>query len=259
VTTHRPAFTLLAGVEIAGGHLSALHHGQVDQAHSFGDPAEAARHFVGDGAHWLHVADLDAAAGTGDNRAVVTRILADCGSRAHVQLAGGIRDDASLRTALATGASRVVLETSALDDPAWVAAAVAAHPDRVVVGVTADHHRVYAPGSSLHGTDLAALLTTAHDTGARFFLVSDVDARGLRKSSERHALDSSIRALHGHVTSDGGVFRLGDLHALTELIPHGLDAVVVDAALYTGGFTFAEAVAALQERFDLFYWGPPQP
>ena len=53
--------------------------------------------------------------------------------------------------------------------------------------------------------------------------------------------------------------RLTDLHALTELTSHSLDGAVVDSALYTGGFTFSEAVAALEARFDLFYWGPPVP
>ena len=68
MTTRRPTFTIMAGVEIAGGQLATLHHGQIDSTHTYGSPAEAARHFVAQGAQWLHVADLDAAA---------ARLLAD--------------------------------------------------------------------------------------------------------------------------------------------------------------------------------------
>lgn len=258
MTTRRPTFTIMAGVEIAGGQLATLHHGQIDSTHTYGSPAEAARHFVAQGAQWLHVADLDAAIGSGDNHGVVREIIRECGRAAHIQLVGGVRDADSLHAALATGAQRVVLDSAALTDLSWVASAVAEHPTRISVGITADGHRVFAPGSTLHGNDLSALVEQVSTLGARSFLVSDVDAKGLRKSSERHALEVVCHSLHGHVVADGGVFRLTDLHALTELASRGLDAAVIDAALYTGGFTYAEAVAAVQERFDMFFWGPPQ-
>jgi phosphoribosylformimino-5-aminoimidazole carboxamide ribonucleotide (ProFAR) isomerase len=173
-------------------------------------------------------------------------------------VAGGFRTVADVDAALAMGAARVVLDTEALDDPEAVSAVVATHGDRVVVGISSEGNRVFAPRSGLHDTDLEALLVQARDTKAHGYLITDVDSRGMRKTHERHALDTVIRSVHGHAISGGGVFRLGDLHALTELIPHGLDGAVIDAALYTGGFTFSEAVVALQERYDLFFWGPPQ-
>jgi len=257
MTPQRQAFTLFAGIDVSDGQLSRLHHGEIDATHSFGDPLEAARHFVDAGATWLNVADLDAAQGTGSNLALIERIVRQCGTRAHVQVSCGVTDAASAKTALALGAARVVLDTAALADPDWVSSLVAAHHNRIVVAITSDHDQVYSPGSDLHGTSLDALLDIARGTHAQAFMVSDVDSRGIRKVSERNALDRVIRAMHGHVISDGGVFRLGDLHALTELVPHGLNGAVIDAALYTGGFTYAEAVAALQERYDLFFWGPP--
>lgn len=257
--TQRHTFTLLAGIEIAGGALSTLRHGQVDTTHTYGNPAEAARHFVAQGAPWVHVADLDAAAGTGSNEAAIREVLRECAGRAHVQLAGGIRDADSLSAALATRASRIVLDTSALAATEWVTSVVAQHGDRIALGITANDHRVHAPDSAVHDRELLPFLAGLPALGAKAYVVSDIDAKGLRKAHDRHALDAVCRTLHGHVVSDGGVFRLGDLHALTELIPHGLDAAIIDAALYTGGFTWAEAEAAIQERFDLFFWGPPQP
>jgi len=56
----------------------------------------------------------------------------------------------------------------------------------------------------------------------------------------------------------GGVAHLGDLHALHELVPHGLDGIIIGDALYDGAFAYSEAVAAGADRFDLFYWGPPE-
>lgn len=257
MTPHRPPFTLFAGVEISQGALSTLHHGEIDSAHTFGDPVEAARHFVSEGAQWLHVADLDGYAGTGSNAAVVASIIRESRAHAHVQVAGGFSTAADVDAALAMGAARVVLDTEALADPEAVTALVAQYGNRIVVGITSEGNRVFAPRSDLHETGLEALLVQARDTKAHAYLITDVDSRGIRKSHERNALDTVLRSVHGHAVSGGGVFRLGDLHALTELIPHGLDGAVIDAALYTGGFTFAEAVAALEERYDLFFWGPP--
>jgi phosphoribosylformimino-5-aminoimidazole carboxamide ribonucleotide (ProFAR) isomerase len=58
--------------------------------------------------------------------------------------------------------------------------------------------------------------------------------------------------------ASGGIAHLGDLHALHELVPHGLDGIIIDSALYEGAFSYSEAVAAGADRFDMFYWGPPE-
>jgi phosphoribosylformimino-5-aminoimidazole carboxamide ribonucleotide (ProFAR) isomerase len=250
-------FTLMAGVEIANGEVEVLSHGEADDRHSYGDPVAAARKWIGQGAQWLHLADLDAAAGRGDNSALILQVIDRSRKDAHIQLAGGIRDDASLGSAIKTGVTRVVIDAAALADMDWVASAIKTHDKRVGVAVTAHHEQIFAPGSNAQGLDLVTVLDGLKAAGCHNYIVTDVDSKGVRKKSQRHVLTTVLGRVNGHVVCCGGISYLQDLHALTEQVPHGLDAAVVDRALYTDAFSFTEATAALEPRYDLYHWGPP--
>jgi phosphoribosylformimino-5-aminoimidazole carboxamide ribonucleotide (ProFAR) isomerase len=250
-------FTLLAGVEIAHGQVEVLNHGEADDRFSFGDPVTAAKKWIGQGAQWIHVADLDAAAGQGENKGLVEQVIRQCRGNAHVEVAGGIRDDASIEWALTAGCARAVVDTAMLSDLDWVKGAIAAHGQKVGVAITAHRHEIYAPGSGAHGLNLLAVLEELKAARCAGYIVTDVDAKGVRKKSQRHVLEAVLGTVHGHVVCCGGISYLQDLHALTELVPRGLDAVVVDRALYTEAFSFTEATAALEPRYDLYHWGPP--
>ncbi|MER6871411.1 HisA/HisF-related TIM barrel protein, partial [Amycolatopsis sp. NPDC000673] len=126
-------FTLLPAVDVADGQAVRLVQGEAGTETSYGSPLEAALQWQRDGAEWIHLVDLDAAFGKGSNR----ELLADVVKRLDVQveLSGGIRDDASLEAALATGARRVNLGTAALEDPDWTAKVVSEYGDRVAIGL----------------------------------------------------------------------------------------------------------------------------
>src|ERR671911_43163 len=98
------ALTLLPAVDVADGQAVRLVQGDTNRQTSYGDPFAAAMDFQSAGTEWIHLVDLDAAFGRGSN----AELLADVVARLDVQveLSGGIRDDASLERALATGARR---------------------------------------------------------------------------------------------------------------------------------------------------------
>ncbi|GAA3067875.1 hypothetical protein GCM10020000_60300 [Streptomyces olivoverticillatus] len=110
-----PTLELLPAVDVRDGQAVRLVHGESGSETSYGDPLSAALAWQRAGAEWLHLVDLDAAFGTGDNRAQVAEIVRTMGIK--VELSGGIRDDASLAAALATGCTRVNLGTAALETP----------------------------------------------------------------------------------------------------------------------------------------------
>ena len=251
-------FTLMAGVEIANGEVEALSHGEADDRQSYGDPVAAARKWISQGAQWLHVADLDAAAGRSDNSALVAKVIESSRQDAHIQLAGGIKDDATLSSALKLGCPRVVIDSSALADMEWVTHAIQAHGAVIGVAVTAHRQGIYAPGSAAHELDLVGVIDALKAAQCANYVVTDVDSKGVRRKSQRHVLTTVLSRAHGHVVCCGGISYIQDLHALTELVPQGLDAAVIDRALYTEAFSFNEAVAALEPRYDLYHWGPPQ-
>ena len=251
-------FTLMAGVEIANGQVEVLSHGEADDRHSYGDPVAAARAWVGQGAPWIHVADLDAAAGRGSNADLVAKVIDACRGQAHLQLGGGVRDDASLVAALKTGCRRVVIDAAALGNLTWVEDVLRSHDDHVGVAITAHEQRIFAPGSSADGVDLVEVLERLKAAECKAYVVTDVDSKGVRKRSQRQVLTTVLQQAHGHVVCCGGISRLQDLEALTEQVPHGLAAAVVDRALYTEAFSFSEALAVMVPRYDLYRWGPPE-
>ena len=119
---------LLPAVDVAGGIAVRLVQGAAGSETSYGSPLEAALAWQDGGAEWIHLVDLDAAFGRGDNR----ELLAEVTGRLDVQveLSGGIRDDDSLAAALATGCARVNLGTAALESPDWVRSAIARYGEQ---------------------------------------------------------------------------------------------------------------------------------
>ena len=125
--------TLLPAVDVAGGQAVRLVQGAAGTETGYGDPLQAALAWQAAGAQWIHLVDLDAAFGRGSN----APLLADLVGRLDVavELSGGIRDDASLAAALATGCARVNIGTAALERPDWVRAVIAEHGEKIAVGL----------------------------------------------------------------------------------------------------------------------------
>ncbi len=111
---------LLPAVDVQGGRAVQLVQGVAGSEKTFGDPVEAALRWQEAGAEWIHLVDLDAAFGRGHNRELLAEIVGTLGIQ--VEMSGGIRDDESLRAAMATGCRRVNIGTAALEQPRVVRA-----------------------------------------------------------------------------------------------------------------------------------------
>src|SRR5881227_2703026 len=120
---------LLPAVDVADGQAVRLVQGEAGSETSYGDPLAAALAWQEQGAQWVHLVDVDAAFGRGSNRELLASVVGKLDVA--VELSGGIRDDASLDAALATGAARVNVGTAALENPDWVRKVIAKHGDRV--------------------------------------------------------------------------------------------------------------------------------
>src|SRR5689334_16438723 len=151
-----PKLQLLPAVDVADGQAVRLVQGEAGTETSYGDPVEAALAWQRAGAEWVHLVDLDAAFGRGSNRELLAGVVKALDIK--VEMSGGIRDDDSLAAALDAGAARVNLGTAALEDPAWCAAAIAAHGDRVAVGLDVRGTTLSARGWTRDGGDLWEVL-----------------------------------------------------------------------------------------------------
>jgi phosphoribosylanthranilate isomerase len=232
---------LLPAVDIAGGQAVQLVQGVAGSEKRFGDPVEAALTWQEQGAEWIHLVDLDAAFGRGDNRALLARIVGALDI--DVEMSGGIRDDASLEAALAAGCRRVNVGTAALEEPAWCARAIAEHGDRVAVGLDVRGRTLAARGWTREGGDLYEVLARLDAEGCARYVVTDVNKDGMLQGPNLDLLRDVCAATDRPVVASGGITELADLAALQELVPEGVEGAIVGTALYEGRFTLPDALA----------------
>jgi 1-(5-phosphoribosyl)-5-[(5-phosphoribosylamino)methylideneamino] imidazole-4-carboxamide isomerase/N-(5'phosphoribosyl)anthranilate isomerase len=237
-------FTLYPAVDIRGGRAVRLVQGREHSETVYdADPVAAARRFAEEGARWLHVVDLDAAfTGEPRNRHLVAAIVAATG--VPVQASGGIRSMADIEDSLGYGASRVVLGTMALQEPAFVAAAVAEHGDRVAVGLDAEGTTLKARGWTTAAGDLFDALRRFTLMGVARFVFTDVARDGMLSGPNVARLRQIASATVARVTASGGVGSLEDLRALAHAHER-VDGAIVGKALYAGRFSLADALAAV--------------
>ncbi|HET8682255.1 MAG TPA: bifunctional 1-(5-phosphoribosyl)-5-((5-phosphoribosylamino)methylideneamino)imidazole-4-carboxamide isomerase/phosphoribosylanthranilate isomerase PriA [Micromonosporaceae bacterium] len=238
------ALTLLPAVDVADGQAVRVVQGAAGTETGYGDPIEAALAWQQGGADWVHLVDLDAAFGRGSNAAVLAGVVKRLDVA--VELSGGIRDDESLRVALATGAARVNIGTAALEDPAWCDRVVAEHGERVAVGLDVRGHTLAARGWNRDGGDLFSVLDRLDRAGCARYVVTDVRRDGMLAGPNLDLLRDVCAHTPRPVVASGGVSTLDDLRALAALAATGpgcLEGVVVGAALYAGAFTVPQALA----------------
>jgi phosphoribosyl isomerase A len=231
---------LLPAVDVAGGQAVRLVQGEAGSETSYGDPLAAALAWAEAGAEWVHLVDLDAAFGRGSNRELLADVVArlDVG----VELSGGIRDDASLEAALATGCTRVNLGTAALEDPRWTADVVARYGDRIAVGLDVRGTTLAARGWTQEGGDLWETLERLDRDGCARYVVTDVTKDGTLRGPNLELLREVCARTSAPVVASGGVSSLDDVLALRSLVPLGVEGAIVGKALYAQAFTLPEAL-----------------
>jgi phosphoribosylformimino-5-aminoimidazole carboxamide ribotide isomerase len=230
-------------IDIRNGHAVRLSQGEAARETVYAaDPIATAHGFIAEGARWLHVVDLDRAFGTGENTALIRRLLDEVGGKARVQVSGGIRTLEVLEEMLATPAARFVLGTAVVSDPAFVPAAVAAAgSDRLAVGLDARDGKVAIRGwvvqTDERVDDLAARVI---GEGIRTIIYTDVARDGMLVGPD---IDGAVRLqrLGAGVIASGGIARLEDLARVRDA---GLAGAITGRAIYEGRFTVAEAVRA---------------
>jgi phosphoribosyl isomerase A len=234
------SLTLLPAVDVTAGQAVRLVQGEAGSETGYGDPLEAALRWQEDGAEWVHLVDLDAAFGRGDNRELMAAVVGKLDIA--VELSGGIRDDASLDAALATGAARVNVGTAALENPDWVRRAIARVGDRIAVGLDVRGTTLAARGWTREGGELFDVLARLDADGCSRYVVTDVRRDGTLTGPNVELLASVTSATDRPVIASGGVSTLADLEAIAKIA--GVEGAIVGKALYAGAFTLPEALAA---------------
>ena len=234
---------LLPAVDVADGQAVRLVQGAAGTETSYGDPLSAALAWQEAGAKWIHLVDLDAAFGRGSNRELLASVVDALDVK--VEMSGGIRDDASLETALATGCRRVNIGTAALENPAWCSKIITEYGDRVAIGLDVRGTTLAARGWTQEGGDLWEVLERLEADGCPRYVVTDVTKDGTLRGPNLDLLREVCARTAKPVVASGGVSSLDDLRALASLVPIGVEGAIVGKALYAQAFTLEDALAAV--------------
>jgi phosphoribosylformimino-5-aminoimidazole carboxamide ribotide isomerase len=237
---------ILPAIDLRGGQCVRLRQGDYAQETVFGDdPAAMARRWVGAGAEFLHIVDLDGARdGRPTNGDSIRQIVRESG--VPCQLGGGIRTEAHIATALDWGVERVVIGTRAIQAPGWVEDMCRLFPGKIVLGIDAKHGRVATEGW-LQVSELAALdLARKFASLALAALVyTDISRDGMLQGPNLEAMRAMADAVPVPVIASGGVTSADDVLRLAET---GVAGCIIGRALYEGKINLAEVIALVSHR-----------
>ena len=232
---------LLPAVDVAGGQAVRLVRGEAGSETGYGEPLEAAREWVDQGAEWIHLVDLDRAFGRGENLQVIESVIQGCPD-VKIELSGGIRDDQSLQQAVDMGAQRVNIGTAALENPEWTKKIISEFGDLVAIGLDVRGETLAARGWTEDGGNLYDTLELLEAAGCARYVVTDVNKDGTLKGPNLELLKSVMAKTDKPVVASGGISSLEDINALRELVDLGLEGAILGKALYAGKFSLVEAL-----------------
>ena len=218
-------------VDLRGGRCVQLVGGRPEEERvSLPDPLAVARRWREGGFRSLHVVDLDAALGSGDNRALIGEIARE--ATVDLQVGGGIRDDEAVDALLGAGVDRVVVGTRAVDDPEWLAGVARRHPGRVMVAADVRDGIVLRKGwTEGSGLELVRFLEGLAPSPLGGILCTDVGREGRLEGIDREGVARALAAAPHPMWISGGVTTLDEIDVLAE---RGDRGVVLGMALYTG-------------------------
>jgi phosphoribosylformimino-5-aminoimidazole carboxamide ribotide isomerase len=230
---------ILPAIDLMDGLCVRLIRGDPTKRKVYGDPVEIAKKFEDEGAQWIHVVDLDAAMGLGDNTDLTMRIADEVGVK--VEVAGGIRSLEKALRLIEAGASRVVLGSSAIRNPSFIeSVSDKIGSERTAVAVDVKEGRVAVEGWRKR-TELGYQAVIERLNGYPFstLILTCVDVDGTLQGPDFRIIGESIRISRKHLYAAGGIRSLEDLEGLARI---GVRGAIIGKAIYEGRVRLREAL-----------------
>lgn len=234
---------LIPAIDLMNGKIVRLTRGKAETAKcyesQFGTPLQAAERWKDEGAGKLHIIDLDAAFGIGDNRGVIAEIAKNVSLP--IQVGGGIRSYETAEKLLKVGVSQVILGSLAFSDPSVIGKIQKRFGyDSTIVALDNRDGRIMIEGWQ---TETAMTVDEALDKytqlGVRTFLITSIAQDGMLSGPDLQTLSGAVLYPNVKVIAAGGIGSIGDLAALKDI---GVEGAVIGKALYEGKFTLKEAI-----------------
>lgn len=228
---------LLPAIDIKNGKVIQLSSAVSGSNTVMVEPLEVIQRFSSAGSKWIHLVDLDAAYGTGENAKLIKHLVQM--SQVDIQLSGGIANQKSLDAALATSAKRVNISTAGLEDIDWTKNVIEKYRERVCVGLDVTNGSLIARGSGKVIGDLDHFISVLNEAGCSRIIVTDNSTDGALVGPNFQLLEQVINQSSAEIVASGGVSNLSDLQQLRKM---GLAGAIVGKALYVGQFSIEEAL-----------------
>ena len=243
-------FHILPAIDLRGGRVVRLRQGDFDRETAYEeDPVAVAQAFADAGARWLHVVDLDGArTGARNHEDVIARIVATVGERVRVEVAGGLRDEDAVGSALASGAARAIVGTAAIREPAFAGRLVANHgPNAIAVAIDVRDGMALGHGWADSQTGIAAIdaIERLHDVGVTDFEVTAIDRDGLLDGPDLDLYRQLVALRRGSIIASGGIATLDDIRGVRDL---GCTGVIIGRALYEGRLDLRSSLSVTEGR-----------
>jgi phosphoribosylformimino-5-aminoimidazole carboxamide ribotide isomerase len=238
---------IIPAIDLKDGRCVRLFQGEMDrETVYFENPVEAAKHWLTEGATFLHIVDLNGAV---EGRPVHTKeVAAICQQRGlAVELGGGLRSVEAVEAAFDLGVSRVVIGTAAYDNAEFLRTLCKKFPGKIVVGIDARQGKVAVKGwKETTSMDAVELAKRCADDGAARIVYTDIGRDGTRDGVNLAETLKIAEAVKIPIIASGGVATLDDLRKLLPLEKSGVEGVIVGKALYAVAFSFRDALMAVR-------------
>jgi len=235
---------IIPAIDIKDGRCVRLFQGEMDkETVYFKETIGAARHWVKEGASFIHIVDLNGAV---EGRPVhIKEVEAICRETSLVvELGGGLRSVEAVQAALDLGVARVVIGTAAYDNAELLRALCERFPGKIVAGIDARSGKVAVKGwKETTSMDAVELAQRCEADGASRIIYTDISRDGTREGVNLDETLKIAQSVNIPIIASGGVATLDDIRRLKEIERDGVEGILIGRALYTGAFTLREATS----------------
>ena len=234
---------LIPAIDLMNGKIVRLSRGEAKTAKfyetQFGTPVEAAKRWRDEGAGKLHIIDLDAAFGTGNNHSVIAEVAKNI--KLPIQVGGGIRSYETAEKLFQTGITQVILGALAFRDPSAIGKIQRKFGlDSVIVALDNKDGFIMVEGwKTATAMTMDDALEKYTALGVRYFLITSIGQDGMLNGPDLQTLSQAAQYPYAKIIAAGGIGSIGDLAALKDI---GVEGAVIGKALYEGRFTLREAI-----------------
>ena len=234
---------IIPAIDIKGGKCVRLFQGRMDKETVYSDdPVSVAKRWENEGAEFLHLVDLGGAvSGVPKNKEIIGNIIKAV--KIPVEVGGGIRNIDSIKEYISMGAQKVIIGTTALENPELVHEACKMHSDKIMVGIDAKNGQVAVRGwKDVTGTSASALAKKFEGMGVSGIIYTDISRDGTLSGPNIDSIKSFAESIDTPVIASGGVSNINDIKNIMKLTKHGVTGVIVGKAIYSGTVNLREAI-----------------